>query len=122
MGLQAYLTMKNGRPEVTFVLDDKLSLKGMVVSARLLKLLNLVGNRKLFIINRNLAIYVDKLMIIGVCDRKISKNFIGAVKKFLTTLHDYLARYNPEDVDAFINALINFIKTRKFNYVEGISS
>lgn len=119
MGLQAYITIEHGRPNITFVLDNTASLKGMLVSARLLKLLTQIGRDKVFIMNNNIAIYIDKFMIICVLKDKRADH--EEVKKYLRHLHDYISRKDPEDIDSFINALIKYV-SHKYRSDRGFMS
>jgi len=94
----------------------------MLISAKLLKLSSSIDEREFFMANGKLAIYVDKYMIIGIL-HKFSEKKLHEMREALRYLHRFIEERAPQDVDSFINTLINFIiKYRNLYKMKIVSS
>ncbi len=114
-GLQAYITILNNEDdvEIKFIFDNDATVKGMAISARLLKLLGSSKRRPVFMYKDNIVMYLDKIMLIGITENHFSDEEMNNIRAILGQLHEYIAMIDSEDVGAFIRNLVYFIKKKK---------
>jgi len=118
-GLQAFISVINRDDvEIKFLFDNETSLKGMAISARLLKVLGTSKNKPVYFKKGRIIFYLNKVMLVGMLDGEQRAEKDYKIRELLSQMHDFISIINTEEVGAFIKNLMSFIKKRRFNYQE----
>ncbi len=96
------------KPRITFIFDNNISLKSAAIVAHLLRLLGAKKKSEIFLERNGIAIYASNYILIGILEGKSDQP--QKVKIILKKLHQYLEARKPNDVDSYLDALLDFLK------------
>lgn len=115
-GLQAFISVINeDNVEIKFLFDNETSLKGMAISARLLKVLGISKNKPIYFRKDKIVFYLNKVILIGILSNEYSADEDHKTRELLERMHDFISVINTDEVGVFIKNLMNFIRKNQVN-------